>query len=75
MLVSPLTPAGQAPFQKKTYFFRKNACEWRGGPHSQAVPELHTTFEGDFGGVAGDVLYLHGLRDRRPRHRVLVFPR
>ena len=44
-------------------------------PGALAVPELHTTFEGDFGDVAGDVLYLHGLQDRRPRHRVFVFPR
>jgi hypothetical protein len=39
------------------------------------VPELHTTFEGDFGEVAGDVLYLHGTGDRRPREAVFVFPR
>lgn len=50
----------------------------RGGalhPALLAVPELHTTFEGDFGDVAGDVLYLHGLADRRPRQSVMVFPR
>lgn len=39
------------------------------------VPELHTTFEGDFGEVAGDVLYLHGTGDRRPREAVFAFPR
>lgn len=44
-------------------------------PGLLAVPELHTTFEGDFGDVAGDVLYLHGLTDRRPRHKVFIFPR
>lgn len=38
-----------------------------------SVRELHTTFEGDFGDVAGDLLYLHGLRDRKPKHRVFAF--
>ena len=40
-----------------------------------SVRELHTTFEGDFGDVAGDVLYLHDLRDRKPKHRVFAFAR
>ena len=39
------------------------------------VPELHTTFEGDFGEVAGDVLYLHAPLDRRAREKVFAFPR
>ena len=38
-----------------------------------SVRELHTTFEGDFGDVAGDLLYLHELRDRKPKHRVFAF--
>jgi len=40
-----------------------------------SVRELHTTFEGDFGDVAGDLLYLHELRDRKPKHRVFAFAR
>lgn len=40
-----------------------------------SVRELHTTFEGDFGDVAGDLLYLHDLRDRKPKHRVFAFAR
>ena len=39
------------------------------------VPELHTTVEGDFGEVAGDVLYLHAPLDRRAREKVFAFPR
>ena len=40
-----------------------------------SVRELHTTFEGDFGNVAGDLLYLHELPDRKPKHRVFAFAR
>ena len=40
-----------------------------------SVRELHTTFEGDFGNVAGDLLYLHELPDRKPQHRVFAFAR
>ena len=38
-----------------------------------SVREMHTTFEGDFGDVAGDLLYLHELPDRKPKHRVFAF--
>ena len=44
-------------------------------PGLLAVPELYTTYEGDFGDVAGEVVYVHGLRDRRPEHAVFAFPR
>ena len=44
-------------------------------PQLLAVPELFTTYEGDFGTVAGDILYLHDLGDRRPKHAVFAFPR
>ena len=39
------------------------------------VPELHTTFEGDFGKVQGDVYYFHALRNRKPSERVFIIPR
>jgi hypothetical protein len=39
------------------------------------VPELHTTFEGDFGSVAGDFMYLAALTDRKRKHKVFAFPR
>ena len=51
----------------------------RGGARRErglcVVPELHTTFEGDFGEVAGDVLYLHAPLDRRAKEKVFAFPR
>jgi hypothetical protein len=45
------------------------------GERLLSVPETHATFEGDFGEIAGDVVYLHHLKDRKPKHRVFAFPR
>jgi hypothetical protein len=39
------------------------------------VPELHTTFEGDFGVVQGDVYYFHSLKNRKPSERLFIVPR
>ena len=39
------------------------------------VPSLHTTYEGDFGALAGDFLYLDALHDRKPKHKLFAFPR
>ena len=39
------------------------------------VPELHTTYEGDFGEVEGDIYYFHALRNRKPSERVFIIPR
>ena len=39
------------------------------------VPELHTTFEGDWGDIKADVFYFHGLANRKPHERLFIFPR
>lgn len=39
------------------------------------VPELHTTFEGDWGDIVADVFYFHGLANRKPHERLFIFPR
>jgi hypothetical protein len=39
------------------------------------VPELHTTFEGDFGAIQGDVYYFHSLKNRKPSERLFIIPR
>lgn len=39
------------------------------------VPELHTTYEGDFGRVQGDIYYFDSLRNRRVSERLFIVPR
>ena len=39
------------------------------------VPELHTTYEGDFGQVQGDIYYFDCLRNRRISERLFIIPR
>lgn len=39
------------------------------------VPELHTTYEGDFGKVEGDIYYFDSLHNRKISERLFVVPR
>lgn len=39
------------------------------------VPELHTTYEGDFGKVEGDIYYFDSLHNRKISERLFVIPR
>jgi len=39
------------------------------------VPELHTTYEGDFGDVQGDIYYFDCLRNRKVSERLFIIPR